>query len=98
MTPIILQIAQTIDTLNKTLAGAHVLPTQPAPEITTLLDIIMKGGIIMISTIVYSLNYLLSFNFIQSVNIFDYVCNTAIKNIILCPHRPLLLQRMLKGK
>ena len=48
MTPIILQITQTIDTLNKAVAGAPALPTQPSPEITTLLDIIMKGGIIMI--------------------------------------------------
>jgi len=48
MTPIIIQITQTIDTLNKAIADAPALPTQPGPEITTLLDILMKGGIIMI--------------------------------------------------
>jgi len=48
MTAIFLQITQTIDTLNKAIAGAPALPSQPAPEITTLLDIVMKGGIIMI--------------------------------------------------
>ena len=48
MIPIILQITQAIDTLNKAVAGAPTLPTSPSPEITTLLDLIMKGGVIMI--------------------------------------------------
>ena len=47
MTPIFLLITQTVDTLNKAVA-APALPTQPAPQITTMMDIIMKGGIIMI--------------------------------------------------
>ena len=55
MTPIILQISQTIDTLNRARAGAPALPTLPAPEITTLLDIIMKGGIIMIPIAILSI-------------------------------------------
>ena len=48
MTPIIFQITQTIDTLNKAVMGAPALPTQPLAGTTTMLDIIMKGGLIMI--------------------------------------------------
>jgi biopolymer transport protein ExbB len=48
MTAIFLLITQTIDTLNKAIAGAPALPAQPSPGGMTLLDIIMKGGIIMI--------------------------------------------------
>jgi len=55
MKAIFLLITQTIDTLNKAIAGAPALPTQPAPEITTLLDIIMKGGIIMIPIAILSI-------------------------------------------
>jgi biopolymer transport protein ExbB len=36
------------DTLNKLVSSAPALPIQPAPIPTTLIDIIMKGGIIMI--------------------------------------------------
>jgi biopolymer transport protein ExbB len=55
MTAILLQITQAIDTLNKTIATAPALPTQPAPEVATLLDIIMKGGIIMIPIAILSI-------------------------------------------
>jgi biopolymer transport protein ExbB len=55
MTAIFLQITQTIDTLNKAIAAAPSLPTQPPPEVTTLLDIIMKGGIIMIPIAILSI-------------------------------------------
>jgi biopolymer transport protein ExbB len=55
MTTIFLNITQTIDTLNKTIASAPALPTQPAPEVTRLIDIIMKGGIIMIPIAILSL-------------------------------------------
>jgi biopolymer transport protein ExbB len=48
MTPILLLITQTVDTLNKAVSSAATLPTQPVPEVTRLIDIIMKGGIIMI--------------------------------------------------
>jgi biopolymer transport protein ExbB len=55
MTAIILQIAHTVDTLNKAVATAPVLPGQPAPEVTSMIDIIMKGGIIMIPIGILSL-------------------------------------------
>ena len=55
MTLILSQITQTIDTLNKAVAGAPALPTQPSTEITTLLDIIIKGGIIMIPIAILSI-------------------------------------------
>ena len=48
MTTIFLKIIQTTDTLNKAIAVAPALPTQPGQEITSLLDILSKGGIIMI--------------------------------------------------
>ena len=45
---------QTLDTLNKAVATAPTLPTVPGTETTTLLDIIMKGGIIMIPIVILS--------------------------------------------
>jgi biopolymer transport protein ExbB len=48
MTATFSQITQAIDTLNKTVMNAPSLPVQPAPEITNLIDILMKGGVIMI--------------------------------------------------
>jgi biopolymer transport protein ExbB len=48
MTAVLLNIAQNFDTLSKTVASAPALPIQHAPETTHLIDIIMKGGIIMI--------------------------------------------------
>ena len=46
--------SQTLDTLNKAVATAPTLPTVPGTETTTLLDIIMKGGIIMIPIVILS--------------------------------------------
>jgi biopolymer transport protein ExbB len=48
MTGTFSEITQAIDTLNKTVMNAPSLPVQPAPEITNLIDILMKGGVIMI--------------------------------------------------
>jgi biopolymer transport protein ExbB len=48
MTAMLMLISQTVDTLNKSIAAIPALPTQPGPEVTSLIDIIMKGGIIMI--------------------------------------------------
>jgi biopolymer transport protein ExbB len=48
MTALLLHIAQNFDTLNKTVASNLSLPVQHAPETTKMIDIIMKGGIIMI--------------------------------------------------
>jgi len=47
MTAVLFHIAQAFDTLNKTIASP-ALPVQTAPDATKLIDIIMKGGIIMI--------------------------------------------------
>jgi biopolymer transport protein ExbB len=55
MTSFLIQISQTFDTLNKTIAAAPSLPTQPALQPTTLIDIIMKGGIIMIPILLLSI-------------------------------------------
>ena len=43
-----LLILETLDTLNKTIASIPSLPTQPTLEGTSMMGIIMKGGIIMI--------------------------------------------------
>ncbi len=43
-----LQVSQAIDTAKKAISAIPNLPVQPAPEPTTLLDIVMKGGVIMI--------------------------------------------------
>jgi biopolymer transport protein ExbB len=48
MTTILIQISQTFDTLNKAIASAPTLPTQPAPHIMSMMEIVMKGGVIMI--------------------------------------------------
>jgi len=48
MTAVLFLITQTLDTLNKTIAAAPLLPVQQAPDVTKMIDIIMKGGIIMI--------------------------------------------------
>jgi biopolymer transport protein ExbB len=45
----------TLDTLNKSVAGLPSLPVQPAPQITSWLDIIMKGGVIMIPILILAL-------------------------------------------
>jgi biopolymer transport protein ExbB len=48
MTALLFKVAQTLDILNITALTAQNLPTQPLPESTRLIDMIMKGGIIMI--------------------------------------------------
>jgi biopolymer transport protein ExbB len=50
-----IQIAQSIDTLNRAATANPALPTQSIPEVMTLLDIIMKGGIIMIPIVILSI-------------------------------------------
>lgn len=55
MTAILSLFSQSVDTLNKTVASAPALPTQPALEGMTLIDIIMKGGIIMIPILILSI-------------------------------------------
>ncbi len=55
MTLIFIQIAQSLDTLNKTVSAYPSLPAQSLPETTTLLDIILKGGIIMIPIVILSI-------------------------------------------
>jgi biopolymer transport protein ExbB len=55
MTSILMLFTQTIDTLNRTIASAPNLPSQPVPEVTTLIDILMKGGIIMIPILILSI-------------------------------------------
>jgi biopolymer transport protein ExbB len=48
MTALLFNISETLDTLNKAIVSSPSLPTQPMPQVTKLIDIILKGGIIMI--------------------------------------------------
>lgn len=47
MTAVLLNLSKAFDTLDQ-VAGSANLPVQQAPDMTRLIDIIMKGGIIMI--------------------------------------------------
>ncbi len=55
MTAVLMHIEQTFDTLNKTIAALPALPVQNTSETFHLIDIIMKGGIIMIPIALLSL-------------------------------------------
>jgi len=54
MTPILLLI-QSTETLNKLVAAAPTLPSQAAPQAMTMMDIILKGGILMIPIAILSI-------------------------------------------
>jgi biopolymer transport protein ExbB len=54
MTTTLSQVTQTIDTLNKAISASPALPTQSAPMMS-FMDIIMKGGVIMIPIGIISL-------------------------------------------
>jgi len=54
MTALLIQISQTFDTVAKAVTSVPTLPTKPVPEATTLIAIIMKGGIIMIPIAILS--------------------------------------------
>ena len=55
MTTTLPLVTQTIDSLNKAIAASPALPTQPAPHMMSFMDIIMKGGIIMVPIGILSL-------------------------------------------
>jgi len=55
MTTTLSLVTQTIDSLNKAIAASPALPTQPAPHMMSFMDIIMKGGIIMVPIGILSL-------------------------------------------
>ena len=55
MTAVLMHVEQTFDTLNKTIAALPALPVQNTSETFHLIDIIVKGGIIMIPIALLSL-------------------------------------------
>jgi biopolymer transport protein ExbB len=55
MTALLIQNFLTVETLQKAVAESPALPTGQLPETTTLIDIIMKGGVIMIPIILLSI-------------------------------------------
>jgi biopolymer transport protein ExbB len=63
MTTFLIQITHTFDTLNKAVASAPAVPAHTSPEATNLMDIVMKGGVIMIPILILSI--LASYVFIE---------------------------------
>jgi biopolymer transport protein ExbB len=55
MTAILSSLTVAIDTLNKVIAGAPALPVQQAAVPTKMVDIILKGGVIMIPIAILSI-------------------------------------------
>ncbi len=110
MTAIFLQLSQTIDTLNKAVAGAPALPIQSSPGKMTMLDIIMKGGIIMIPIAILSIIAVYVFieryltirrhvssdvNFMNSIH--DYIINGQTDSALaLCHHTAKPIARMIE--
>ncbi len=50
----LIETINSFDTLNKIVANSAALPLQKAPEATSVIDILMKGGIIMIPIVLLS--------------------------------------------
>ncbi|MDP4223591.1 MAG: MotA/TolQ/ExbB proton channel family protein [Bacteroidota bacterium] len=110
MNALFIQITQIADSLNKTVAGAASLPVQPSASPATLLDIIMKGGVIMIPIALLSIIAAYVFferyfsirrhvssdvNFMG--NIRDFVVNGNTESALtLCRHTDKPVARMLE--
>jgi biopolymer transport protein ExbB len=110
MTAVLLQVTHALDTLNKAIAAAPALPTQPGPGKMTMLDIIMKGGIIMIPIALLSIIAVYVFieryltirhhvssdvNFMNSIN--DYIINGHTDAALaLCRHTEKPIARMIE--
>jgi len=110
MTSILFLVTETLDTLNKAVLSAPSLPTQSAPVPTTLIDIIMKGGIIMIPIGILSIiavyvfieRYLTIRRHIRSdVNFMDSIHDCIINGktdsaLTLCRNTPKPIARMIE--
>ena len=110
MTLAILNIEQAFDTLNKTGAASANLPVQHAPEAIKLIDIIMKGGIIMIPIALLSIIAVYVFieryltirrhissdvNFMNSIN--EYILNGRTDSALtLCRNTAKPIARMIE--
>jgi biopolymer transport protein ExbB len=110
MTAFTIQISQTIDTLNKASLSSPVLPSQPAPEAARMIDIIMKGGIIMIPILILSV--IAAYVFIERYftirrhvksdvafmnNIHEFVLNGKTDSALtLCRHTDKPIARMIE--
>jgi biopolymer transport protein ExbB len=110
MIPLIIQISQTIDTLSKVVASAPALPTQTTPKLTSMMDIIAKGGIIMIPIGILSIIAIYVFieryltirkqissdvNFMERIH--DFVLGGRIDSAIaLCHNTPKPIARMIE--
>jgi biopolymer transport protein ExbB len=110
MTAILLQAFRAIDTLSKTVAASPNLPTQPAPEVTSLINLIMKGGVIMIPIGILSIVAVYVFieryltirrhvssdvNFMNSIH--EYILNGRTDSALtLCRNTPKPIARMIE--
>lgn len=110
MTALFLHVAQTFDSLNKSIASAPALPVQHGPDATKMIDIIMKGGIIMIpigllsiiAVYVFIERYLTIRRHISSDvdfmnSIHEYILNGRTESALaLCRNTPKPIARMIE--
>jgi biopolymer transport protein ExbB len=110
MTVFISQITQGIDTLNKSILSVPALPTQPAPHIMSAMDIVTKGGIIMIPIGILSIVAIYVFierymtirrhiksdvNFMNSIH--DFILHGQTDSALtLCRNTPKPIARMIE--
>lgn len=110
MTLVILQITQAIDTLTKSIANAPSLPRQSMPASMTMIDVIMKGGILMIPIAILSIvvvyifieRYLTIRRYVRSDvnfmnNIHDFIRNGRVDSALtLCRNTTEPIARMIE--
>jgi biopolymer transport protein ExbB len=110
MISILTIFTQAADTLNKAIASAPNLPKQPAADATSLVNMIMKGGIIMIPIAILSIVAIYVFieryftirrhiksdvDFMNSIN--DFIINGRTDSALtLCRNTPKPIARMIE--
>ena len=110
MISILTIVTQAADTLNKTIASTPNLPTQPAADATSLGNMIMKGGIVMIPIAILSIVAIYVFveryftirrhiksdvDFMNSIN--DFILNGRTDSALtLCRNTPKPIARMIE--
>jgi biopolymer transport protein ExbB len=110
MISILTIFTQAADTLNKAIVSAPNLPKQPAADATSLVNMIMKGGIIMIPIAILSIVAIYVFieryftirrhiksdvDFMNSIN--DFIINGRTDSALtLCRNTPKPIARMIE--
>jgi biopolymer transport protein ExbB len=110
MTTFLIQISQTFDSLGKVVASAPALPTQTSPQLTSMMDILVKGGFIMIPIGILSFLAIYVFieryltirrhissdvNFMNSIH--DFILSGRTESALtLCRNTPKPIARMIE--